>query len=99
MLPGPKADRIAIRCEECRMTQAAEIPLRLHKRRIVRRFQIMRPDKHSVNSAVISARRPALGSAQREHLPANLSLELFAKAGNVLASSLGSLTRRPDPPR
>lgn len=50
MLPGSKADGVAIRGEECRMTQTAEIPSRLHKHRIVRGFQIMRPDKLSVNS-------------------------------------------------
>ena len=51
VLPGAKADRIAIRGEQCRVTQTAEIPSRLHKDRIVRGFQIMRPDKLSVNSA------------------------------------------------
>ena len=54
VLPGSKANRVAVWSEECRMTQAAEIPSRLHKHRVVRGFQSMRPDKHSVNSALCS---------------------------------------------
>jgi hypothetical protein len=49
VLSRPKADELAVGCKECRMTQAAEVPTRLHKDRIVRGFQIMRPDKLSVN--------------------------------------------------
>jgi hypothetical protein len=49
MLPRSKPDELAVRCKECRMAQAAEVPTRLHKDRIVRGFQIMRPDKLSVN--------------------------------------------------
>jgi hypothetical protein len=56
VLPGSKADRVAIGSEECRMTQTAEVTSRLHKDHIVRGFQIMRPDKLSVNSAAGTVR-------------------------------------------
>jgi len=51
MLPGSKADEVAIRGEECRMTQTAEIPSRLHKHRIVRGFQRLCVQINSASTA------------------------------------------------
>jgi hypothetical protein len=67
MLSGPKADELAVGCKECRVTQAAEVPTRLHKDRIVRGFQSMRRDKLSVNI------RPTAHQGARSHTWSGMS--------------------------